>query len=827
YILFSHSFTISFTISIFPISNVDVIVLTMLNFQILGTFVVTKNYQHVLALVLAVKEVNENPRLLLNITLGFHIYDSYFNEKMTYQSTLNLLFGLKTIAPNYKCDTQKNLIAVIGGLDSETSHYMASILHIYKIPQVGYACKEYSTKIQFPFIYRTVPSEEYQYSGIVQLLLHFLWTWVGIITLDDDKGENFIQILMAMLSQNGICSAFTARMPSLTSFSQLYDKYFNTGILLHLFSHSKSKVLVVFAETLSTLGLKLLLIQNENMEGTLGRVWIMTAQWDFPAVQFHRNWDIRIFQGTLSFAVHSNEVAGFQNFLLALKPNLLNGDNFIKDFWEQSFDCLFSDAHEGGESPGTCTGKETLQSLSGPFFEMSMTPQSYSVYSAVYIVAHALHAMFSSAIKLRLAAALPNPQPWQVLPYNPNFTIINRQIYRITDYLVFTISVDKFLGVFGVTLLLLFLTIDEDTITWHDMTPSSVCNDECHPGSVRKKKEGKPFCCYDCDPCPEGKISNQKDSNQEGCLPKLLNFLHYDERLSIGLVLMAFSFSLVTAWVLGTFIKYRSTPIVKANNRGLTYTLLLSLLLGFLCSLLFIGRPQPVSCLLRQTAFGTIFSVAISSVLAKTLMVVLAFVATKPGSRIRSWVGKRVAALIVLSCSLIQAAICTAWLWTAPPFPDLDMHSLAQEVVLYCNEGSVLMFYGVLGYMAFLSLVSFVVAFFARKLPDAFNEAKFITFSMLMFCSVWVSFVPTYLSTKGKYMVVVEIFSILSSNAGLLGCIFFPKCYIIVLRPELNNKEQLRRRNIPSLLTTETSAAPDSFPNQLWKGKGDETLPFL
>ncbi|XP_075056532.1 vomeronasal type-2 receptor 26-like [Mixophyes fleayi] len=339
-----------------------------------------------------------------------------------------------------------------------------------------------------------------------------------------------------------------------------------------------------------------------------------------------------------------------------------------------------------------------------------------------------------------------------------------------------------------------------------DQLPKSQCSENCIPGTRKVPSSSIHSCCYNCVQCSEGEISNVTDSEnclkcgdhewpnekKDQCVPKVLEFLSYtNDTIVVFILIASIVFCFLIFLTLISFILHQDTAIVKANNKNLSFLLLVSIMLSFLSVFLFLGRPVDVSCMLRQVSFGVLFTVAISCVLGKTIMVYIAFKATKPGCSWNRWVSTKLSNCVVLLCSSVQVLICMSWLTISPPFQEMDTYSYHGKIIVQCNEGSVAGFYSVLGYMGVLSASSFITAFLARTLPDSFNEAKYITFSMLVFCSVWITMIPAYLSTKGKYMVAVEIFAILTSSAGLLSCIFFPKCYIILWRPELNTKRHL------------------------------------
>ncbi|OCT81525.1 hypothetical protein XELAEV_18028348mg [Xenopus laevis] len=284
--------------------------------------------------------------------------------------------------------------------------------------------------------------------------------------------------------------------------------------------------------------------------------------------------------------------------------------------------------------------------------------------------------------------------------------------------------------------------INDTTDLW---VPQSQCNKPCMPGFRKTKIET--VCCYNCTPCAEGEMSNTTE--RDGCIPKKIDFLSYEDTLGATLFVIALIFSFICAVILGVFIKYRETPIVRVNNRNLSF--------------------------------------------------IIAFNATKPVSKLKKYVGTQLSIVLVIVCSLGEIVISVVWIVSSPSFSEADTLTDQDTIILLCNEGSNSFFFCIIGYMGTLALLSFIAAFLAKDFPDRFNEAKNITFSMLVFCSVWVTFVPAYLSSKGSRMVAVEIFAILSSSVGLLGCIFIPKCYVIFLTPKVNTRHTFVIRLLKNL----------------------------
>ncbi|XP_039915453.1 G-protein coupled receptor family C group 6 member A isoform X3 [Hirundo rustica] len=329
----------------------------------------------------------------------------------------------------------------------------------------------------------------------------------------------------------------------------------------------------------------------------------------------------------------------------------------------------------------------------------------------------------------------------------------------------------------------------------------STCSQHCKPGQVKKVTESPHTCCYECIYCPENHYSNQTDMdychrcnnktywapiNSTTCYRKTIYFLAWTDWFAIFLLfLSAFGVVLVLS-ICVIFTKNLNTPVVKASG-GLTvcYIILFSHFLIFLSTLFFIDVPTEFKCKTRQALFGISFTLCVSCILIKSLKILLAFSFDPKLQNFLKCMYKPIPT--VVTCTGIQVIICTFWLIFRTPFVNQNF-SIPRAIILECNEGSIVAFGIMLGYIAALAFICFIFAFKGRKLPENYNEAKFITFGMLIYFIAWIVFIPVYATTFGKYLPAVEIIVVLISNYGILCCTFLPKCYIIIYKQETNTK---------------------------------------
>ncbi|XP_048191040.1 vomeronasal type-2 receptor 116-like [Perognathus longimembris pacificus] len=784
-----------------------------------------KNYQFVLALTFAVEEINKNPAFLHNVTLGFDVSSVQFEAWKQFKNPFMSLFGNYN-SPNYSCMRERKSIAVLTGPSGLTSAQLGTLLDLYRFPQLTFGPfdQALSDHNKFPALYQMAQKDTSMATAMVSLLLHYRWNWVGLLTLEDENGLWILPALKEEMAKNRVCIAFELTIPN-------YAMSLKFMVVNEQINKSSANVLIIYVDNESLLHL-MICIEQYFIKG---KVFIMNSQLDFTTRR--RYFLLGSFHVPLLFSHHHPEVSGFAEFVKAVNPSTYPEDFFLARLWFLSFNC--SDSESDCVTWENCPHDASLDWLPGHTFDMTMSGDSYNIYNAVYAVAQALHEMLLHQTEVQTIGNTKGmvPSPAQLLPFLKNTQFQNpvgdqvildnkRKLeaeYDIVNIWNFPQGLDLKVKIGKFSPFALHdhqLSLSEDLVEWAIETTEpvhSVCSESCGPGFRKSHQEGKAACCFDCTPCSENEMANGTDMEQcvkcpdhqyantqrIRCCLKAASFLAYGEPLGMALACMALGLSTLTAAVLGVFVKHHNTPIVKANNQALSYILLLSLIFCFLCSLLFIGHPNTVTCILQQTTFGVVFTVAVSAVLAKTVTVVLAFKVTSPMRRMRWLLVSGAPNFIIPICTLIQTTLCGIWLGTSPPFIDTDTYSEHGHVIILCNKGSLTAFYCVLGYLGSLALASFTVAFLARNLPDTFNEAKFLTFSMLVFCSVWLTFLPVYHSAKGKVMVAVEVFSILASSAGLLGCIFVPKCYIILIRPDINCVHGFRDRKCSGMYVCE------------------------
>ncbi|XP_040589833.1 vomeronasal type-2 receptor 116-like [Mesocricetus auratus] len=774
-----------------------------------------RNYKFLLTLVFAVEEINKNPYLLPNISLGFDFYNIPYMDIQILMNAAIWLTGLNNPLSNYNCIKEKKAAAVLTGISWTTSAHIGTLLHLYKFPQITFGPFDPTLNDpgQFSSVYQMASKDTFLSYAIVSLMVHFHWNWVGLVLPDNHKGTNFLSDLRDKFESSGVCMAFVEMIPGTwTSFSK---NFFKT---LGKIQESLANVIIIYGDTDSLQGL----MRNLGQQYLTQRVWVMNSQWD--ATHHAEYFMLDTFHGSLTFEHQHEEMIEFTNFIRGVNPYKYPEDNYLPKLWHLFFKCQFSKLN--CQLLEICQPNASLEFLPRHIFNTAMNEESYNIYKAVYAVAHSLHKMSLQQVQLQLQANGKTMEffPWQlhhflrkiIVEHNMDLDGKHKSDaeYDILNFWNFPkgLGLKVKIGSFSPnTSKHQQLSLHEQMIQWPEKfseIPPSVCNDRCGPGFRKVSLEGKAVCCYDCTPCPDNEISNETDVDQcikcpenhfanrekNHCLHKVDSFLAHEHPLGMILTSIALCFSALTVVVLGVFIKHKDTPIVKANNRSLSYILLMALTICFLCSLLFIGRPNTVTCILQQITFGGVFTVVLATVLAKAITVVIAFKVTFPGRVVRWLILSRALNFIIPLCSLIQFILFGIWLGTSPPFIHQDAHTEYGYIIIVCNKGSDVAFHCVLGYLCSLALGSYIMAFMSRNLPDTFNEAKFLSFSMLVFFCVWVTFLPVYHSTKGKVMVAMEVFSILASSAAILGFIFAPKCYIILLKPDKNSLHYMRER---------------------------------
>ncbi|KAM5279247.1 LOW QUALITY PROTEIN: vomeronasal type-2 receptor 1-like [Hipposideros larvatus] len=607
-----------------------------------------------------IKEINKRKDILPNITLGYQIFDTCSAISMSVEAALVFLTRQEENQPNFRNSTGALLAGIVGAGGSSSSVAASRILGLYYLPQVGYAstCSILSKKYQFPSFLCIVASDMFQSQAMVELIQHFGWVWVGAIVADDDYGKYGVKIFKEKMESANLCIALSETIPKVYSNEKMQKA-------VDAIKKSTARVIVLYASDIELSPFVLEMVYHNITD----RTWIASEAWITSALIAKPDY-FPYFGGSIGFAIPRADIPGLKEFLYDVHPGKDPNDVLTIEFWQTAFNCTWpnssvpynTDHRVNGKqdrvhamSDKLWTGEEKLEDLKNTYLDVCLRITN-DVKQAVYSMAYALdghrceegHGPFTPG---NTCACLPDFEPWELMYYLKTlFTTLNGMRIEIYENGDMTGYYYEFLnwqlddngeiafvkvGEYIFTNSKFELVIKKNaTIFWNPERPHPVCTDLCRPGTLKGIRDGEPICYFDCIPCADGHVSRepgQRECEQCGedywsnaqkseCLLKEAELLAYDEALGFTLVILSVFGALVVLAVAVVYVIYRHTPLVNANDRELSF-----LIIMLLSSMLFIGKPYNWSCVARQVTLALGFSFCLSYILGKTISRFLAY----------------------------------------------------------------------------------------------------------------------------------------------------------------------------------------------------------
>lgn len=748
------------------------------------------------AIMFAVDKVNKDDSLLPDIKLGVDIRDSCNSVDFAIRETLHFNFVREAYSvvdvddlnkcPNMTLEIEPTVktVAIVGAAFSGISMAVASLAGLFNVPVVSYASTSrlLSDRSRFQNFLRTVPSDTLQAKAMVDVIKKYQWNFVAVVASDTEYGRSGIQAFKetaASLEKDFVCVSvdelFTARTPK----NEVVD------IVRKINSFSKVRVIVLFAE----LNDADYFIKTAREENLTGYIWLGSDAWSESYHILRQN--TKILRNFVGFKPGIEPYAPFRDFFKKVTK-----ERKARNFWLRQHLAYV---------------QEEI-SKSHPEF----SPYTSTAIDAVYAVAHGLHKVYncsdtkcfsnvSAASQTEVYKSICNvsflsPTQHRVI-FNANGSSVNFYNLTITvkdrTRLKF-VSFGSWHPESGIK-----ITQKQVDERLAELRYIARCSQTCSPGFRKEPHARFPECCWDCLRCRGDTFSNQSGAticstcplgfkasrNKSQCVAIPPTVLKWSSGLGVVIVCTC-ALGVVAVFVtFAVLAVHRVTPVVKGSSWEICCTLLLGLICCYVAPMLFMIQTDPFSCQIRPFISTTGVCLIIGSILTKTNRIARIFGLNLMRTGKAHFLSTQWQIIFVLVCVLAGNTVMALSITLEPP----ELRTVAYktgQVAMECSTKSMTGFAIWISYSGGLALLTTYQAFLIRKVPENYNEAKFIAFTMVTLCLGGSVFIPTYLSTYGVYRNILSCFLLIFCSTAVLACIFGPKLYIIFFRPKKNQPQQ-------------------------------------